>query len=111
MSGAVMGGAYGMLQGARAASKLKMVTASACSLHCDVLRRVRSCLMPLQSSQKMRLNQVFNGIGRYSPVWAGNLGVTSILFTMGQRGIQYVREEEDSLNTIFGASLAGAVFK
>jgi hypothetical protein len=111
MSGAVMGGACGMLQGARAASKLKMVTASACSLHCDVFRRVRPCLMPLQSSQKMRLNQVFNGIGRYSPVWAGNLGVTSILFTMGQRGIQYVREEEDSLNTIFGASLAGAVFK
>ena len=28
---------------------------------------------PKQSSQKMRLNQVFNGIGRYSPVWAGNL--------------------------------------
>ena len=73
MSGAVMGGAYGMLQGARAASKLKMVTASACSLHCHVLTRMRLCLMPLQSSQKMRLNQVFNGIGRYSPVWAGNL--------------------------------------
>lgn len=106
-----MGGAFGMLEGARAASKLKMVTASACSLHRGVCRRVRLRLMPLQSSQKMRLNQVFNGIGRYSPVWAGNLGVTSILFTMGQRGIQYVREEEDSLNTIFGASLAGAVFK
>jgi hypothetical protein len=60
----------------------------------------------------MRLNQVFNGVGRHSPVWAGNLGVMSILFTMSQRGIQYWRsDQEDSLNTICGASLAGAIFK
>jgi hypothetical protein len=60
----------------------------------------------------MRLNQVFNGMGRHSPVWAGNLGVLSILFTVSQRGIQYARsDEEDSLNTICGASLAGALYK
>jgi hypothetical protein len=68
-------------------------------------------LTPPQSSQKMRLNQVFNGVGRHSPVWAGNLGVISILFTLSQRGIQYARSEEDSLNTICGASLAGALYK
>jgi hypothetical protein len=111
MSGAVMGGAFGMLQGARAASKLKMVSSapSACSIFC--LSRMCSQTL-LQSSQKMRLNQVFNGVGRHSPVWAGNLGVVSILFTMSQRGIQYWRsDQEDSLNTICGASLAGALFK
>ena len=74
-------------------------------------RPALACLTPLQSSQKMRFNQVLNGVGRHSPVWAGNLGVLSILFTLSQRGIQNYRDQEDSLNTICGASVAGALFK
>ena len=113
MSGAVAGGAFGALQGARAASKLKMVICPFFrpfyfALEC---RPALACLTPLQSSQKMRFNQVLNGVGRHSPVWAGNLGVLSILFTLSQRGIQNYRDQEDSLNTICGASVAGALFK